>query len=137
MSGGTSYVEKTVYVRVDAFENGGKYLLVGEDNVSNANTIAYVNNNGSEGSSIVTVQSGAVTAGSVTYSQGYIELNNSGAVWTASGDASNGFTLSNNGKYIGGSDANTLKGSADALAVIYDAAAVRLKTASGTTRYLY
>ena len=140
VAGGTSYVDKTVYVRVDTFENGGKYLLIGEDGPANANPnpIAYLNNNGNEGKQIVTIQKDAVTSGSATYTKGYIELNNAQAVWTASGSSSKGFTLSNNGKYIGGDTGNTVRGSAsEALAVVYDAAAVRLKTASGTTKYLY
>ena len=138
VAGGTSYEEKTVYVRVDSFENGGKYLLIGEDGPSNANPIAYLNNNGSEGSEKVTINSGSITAGSTTYTKGYIELNNSKAVWTASGSSSNGFTLTNNGYYVGGTDANTLKSSSSsAVKVTYDASAVRLKTASGTTRYFY
>ena len=49
VAGGTSYEEKTVYVRVDSFENGGKYLIVGEDKASSGNKIAYLNNSGSEG----------------------------------------------------------------------------------------
>ena len=138
VAGGTAYEEKTVYVRVDSFENNGKYILIGEDNVSGGNPIAYLNNSGSEGWEIVSVNSGSVTANGTTYSKGYIELDNAKAVWTASGNASNGFTLSNSGRYIGGTDANTLKSSSsDAVKVIYDASAVRLKTASGTTRYLY
>ena len=138
VAGGTVYEEKTVYVRVDSFENGGKYILVGEDKVSGGNPIAYLNNSGKEGWEIVSINSGAVTANGTTYAKGYIELNNAKAVWTASGSASKGFTLTNNGRYIGGTDANTLKGgSGEAVKMVYDASAVRLKTASGTTRYLY
>ena len=140
VAGGNTYEEKTVYVRVDAFENGGKYLLIGEDGPANANPnpIAYLNNNGNEGKQIVTIKKDTVTSGSTTYTKGYIELNNSQAVWTASGSSAKGFTLSNNGKYIGGDTGNTVRGSAsEALAVVYDASAVRLKTASGTTKYLY
>ena len=135
--GTDSYTEKTVYVRVDSLEPNGKYLIIGQDNV-NGNPIAYVNNNGSEGVANVTINSGSVTAGGVSYNNGYIELSNSGAVWTATGDAGSGFTLSNNGRYLGGTDANTLKGSSgEAVKVLYDASAVRLKTASGTARYFY
>ena len=126
-AGGTSYEEKTVFAKADSFENGGKYLLVGEDKATNGNKIAYVNNNGSEGWVVVTPNA-----------EDQIELDNAGAVWTASGDAAKGFTLTNNNKYIGGTDAKTLKGSAgEAVKVTYDAKAARLKTASGTTRYLY
>ena len=138
VAGGTAYEEKTVYVRVDSFENGGKYILIGEDNVTGGKPIAYLNNSGSEGWETVSINSGSVTANGTTYSKGYIELDNTKAIWTASGSASNGFTLTNNGRYIGGTDANTLKSSSsDAVKVVYDASAVRLKTASGTTRYLY
>ena len=129
-AGGTSYEEKTVYVPATAFEQAGKYLLIGEDKVSNGNLIAYLNNNGSEGWQTVTVSSDA--------SGKFIELNNANAVWTAAGDAAKGFTLSNGNRFIGGTDANTLKSKAtEAVKVTYDAAAVRLKTASGTVRYLY
>ena len=123
---GSAYEEKTVYVKVDTFENGGKYLIVGEDKASNGNPIAYLNNSGSEGWEIVTIDSNS------------IEISNPNAVWTATGSASSGFTLENNGSYIGGTDANTLKSKAtEAVKVTYDASAARLKTASGTTRYLY
>ena len=127
VAGGTSYEEKTVYEKVDNFENGGKYLIVGEDNVKNANKIAYLNNNGSEGWVVVTPNA-----------DNQIELNNANAVWTASGDAKNGYTLINGDKAIGrGKDKETLRNKDQALKVTYDAAATRLKTASGTTRYLY
>ena len=138
VAGGTAYEEDTVYVRVDAFEDGGKYLIIGESKYSGGSPLAYVNNNGSESSADVTINSGSITAGSATYTNGYIELENTGAVWTASGSSSSGYTLSNGSYYIGGTDANTLKNSASsAVKVTYDTSAVRLKTASGTTRYLY
>ena len=138
VGGGTSYEEQTVYVRVDQFEDGGKYLVIGEDKVSDGNPIAYLNNSGSEGWEKVAINTAPITVGSTTYSNGYIESANANGIWTASGSASSGFTLSNNGRYIGGTDANTLKSSSSqAVKVLYDASAVRLKTASGTTRYLY
>ena len=138
VAGGTAYEEDTVYVRVDAFEDGGKYLVIGESKYSSGSPLAYVNNNGSESSANVTINSGSITAGGTTYTKGYIELDNTGAVWTASGSSSSGYTLTNGGYYIGGTDANTLKNSASsAVKMTYDSSASRLKTASGTTRYLY
>ena len=130
--------EKTVYVRVDSFEDGGEYLLIGEDGPSNGNPIALVNSNGSDTTVSVSIQSGDVTADGVTYSDGYIELSNDNAVFTASGSASNGYTLKNGSYYIGGTSATTLySSSSNAVRVIYDSDAVRMRTASGTTRYLY
>ena len=137
IGGGTTYEEKTVYVRVNSFVSGGKYLIIGESKVSNGDKIAYLNNSGSEGWTTVQINTGSVTTESGTYSNGYIELDNANAVWTATG-ASAGVTLSNNGRYIGGTDANTLKSSSsEAAKVTYDSSKTRLKTASGTTRYLY
>ena len=131
---GSAYEEKTVYVRVNSFENGGKYLIVGEDKPTNGNLIAYLNNSGSEGWETVTINTGSINGTSTEY----IEINNANAVWTATGSATGGFTLRNNNRYIGGTDANTLKSrEAEAVKVVYDASAARLKTASGTTRYLY
>ena len=136
--GGQSYEEKTVYVRVDSFEDGEKYLLIGEDGPNNGNPIALVNNNGSDITAAVTVNTGSITVDGVTYSDGYIELDNSNAVFTASGSASNGYTLKNGSHYIGGTNATTLYSSSNsAVRVTYDDSAARLKTASGTTRYLY
>ncbi len=127
VGGATVYEEKTVYVEADSFVDGGKYLIVGETKASNGDLIAYLNNSGSEGWVVVTPDA-----------DGCIELSNANAVWTASGSDSAGYTLTNNGRYIGGTDANTLKSSASqAVKVKYDASANRLKTASGTTRYLY
>ncbi|MBQ7229773.1 MAG: VWA domain-containing protein [Oscillospiraceae bacterium] len=136
--GGQSYEEKTVYVRVDAFEDGEKYLLIGEDGPNNGNPIALVNNNGSDITAAVTVNTGSITVDGVTYSDGYIELDNSNAVFTASGSASNGYTLKNGSHYIGGTAAQTLHSSSNsAVRVTYDDSAARLKTASGNTYYLY
>ena len=136
--GGQSYEEKTVYVRVDAFEDGEKYLLIGEDGPNNGNPIALVNNNGSDITAAVTVNTGSITVDGVTYSDGYIELDNNNAVFTASGSASNGYTLKNGSHYIGGTTAETLHTSSNsAVRVTYDSSAVRLRTASGTTNYLY
>ncbi len=131
---GDATEEKTVYVRVDSFENGGKYLIVGEDKPTNGNLIAYLNNSGSEGWETVTINTGSVNGTTAEY----IEISNANAVWTATGSASAGYTLENNARYIGGTNASTLKSNAtEAVKVTYDASASRLKTASGTTRYLY
>lgn len=134
------YEEKTIYVPVDNFENNGKYLLIGEETIGGA-PLAHLNNNGDEGAQKVTINTNPLITDTTTYQNGYIELSNANAVWTASGDTTNGFVLSNNGKYIGTKSDNagdTIRSSSsNAAKVIYDASADRLKTASGTTKYLY
>lgn len=134
------YEEKTIYVPVDNFENNGKYLLIGEETIGGA-PLAHLNNNGDEGAQKVTINTTPLVTDTTTYKNGYIELSNANAVWTASGDTTNGFILSNNGKYIGTKSDNagdTIRSSSSkAVKVIYDASEDRLKTASGTTKYLY
>ncbi|MBR6666727.1 MAG: hypothetical protein IKL22_13545 [Lachnospiraceae bacterium] len=134
------YEEKTIYVPVDNFENSGKYLLIGEETIGGA-PLAHLNNNGDEGAQKVTINTTPLVTDTTTYQNGYIELSNANAVWTASGDTKNGFILSNNGKYIGTKSDNagdTIRSSSsNAAKVIYDASADRLKTVSGTTKYLY
>lgn len=136
----TTYEEKTIYVPVDNFENNGKYLLIGEDSIGGT-PLAHLNKNGDEGAQKVTINTAPLVTDTTTYKDGYIELDNANAVWTASGDASKGFVLSNNGKYIGtksDNDGDTIRSSSsNAAKVVYDASADRLKTASGTTKYLY
>jgi hypothetical protein len=134
------YEEKTIYVPVDNFENSGKYLIIGEETIGGA-PLAHLNNNGDEGAQKVTINTTPLVTDTTTYKDGYIELSNTNAVWTATGDAKNGFVLSNNGKYIGtksDNDGDTIRSSSsNAAKVVYDASADRLKTASGTTKYLY
>lgn len=136
----TTYEEKTIYVPVDNFENNGKYLLIGEESIGGT-PLAHLNKNGDEGAQKVTINTTPLVTDTATYKDGYIELSNTNAVWTASGDASKGFVLSNNGKYIGtksDNDGDTIRSSSsNAAKVVYDASADRLKTASGTTKYLY
>ncbi len=136
----TTYEEKNIYVPVDNFENNGKYLLIGEDSIGGT-PLAHLNKNGDEGAQKVTINTTPLVTDTTTYKDGYIELDNANAVWTASGDASKGFVLSNNGKYIGtksDNDGDTIRSSSsNAAKVVYDASADRLKTASGTTKYMY
>ncbi len=131
----TGYTEKTVYVRVNNLENNGRYLLIGEDSLG-GNPIAYLNNNGTEGVQWVTVNAETVSSDSTDYSDGYIELDNSAAVWTAVGSDSSGYKLTNNGGYIGGEYGNTVKGSSgEGANVIFESE--RLKTVGGSPMYLY
>ena len=133
----TVYKDKTVYVAVDSFENNGKYLIVGEDNVG-GNPIAHVNNGGNEGYAKVVINTNALVTKDATYANGYIEFNNSNAVWTAVKSSPGGYRLKNNGGYLGGEYGNTvMNSSSQAAKVVYDASAQRIRTASGTTMYLY
>lgn len=133
----TVYKDKTVYVAVDSFENNGKYLIVGEDNVG-GNPIAHVNNGGNEDYAKVVINTDALVTKDATYANGYIEFNNSNAVWTAVKSSSGGYRLKNNGGYLGGEYGNTvMNSSSQAAKVVYDAASQRIRTASGTTMYLY
>ncbi|MBQ7926502.1 MAG: hypothetical protein IJ335_09455 [Lachnospiraceae bacterium] len=125
--------EKTVYMRVDSFENNGKYLLIGEDSYTNGAPIAYLNNSGTEAFEKVTI------------SDNCIEITNPNAIWTATGNAADGYVLNNGNHYIGGETGNTVVTSAgNAKKVVYEVDTTdannikyRLKTASGNTMYLY
>ena len=130
---GTTFEKKTVYVRVDSFEHNGNYILVGENKSDGGSPIACLNNSGSVGWEGVTVCTDAITSDSVTYSDGYLEAASPNAVWTAAGNAASGYTLSNGGRYIAGTDAGTLKRTASqAVRMVYDASSARLKTAGST-----
>ncbi|MBE6760131.1 MAG: hypothetical protein E7554_08610 [Ruminococcaceae bacterium] len=131
----TGYTEKTVYVRVSSLENNGRYLLIGEDSLG-GNPIAYLNNSGSEGVQWVSVNTNTVSSDSASYTDGYIELDNANAVWTAVSADNGGYKLTNNGGYIGGEYGNTVRGSYNEGATVV-AESERLRTVGGSPMYLY
>lgn len=148
---GTTYEEKTVYILVDAPENGGKYLITNKTLTNGDLSTDWTDEKGvvliRDGSNInyefIEVKEGTITVNDTeTYSQGYIEIDNDSAVWEAENNNNNwrfrNGTGNNNYLVL---ESNELKiGSAsnwiyDASNWIYDTTTNRLKNAQNI--YLY
>lgn len=131
--------QKTVFVPADSFEDNGKYLLVGEIG-KGGERVAYLNDSGNEGAWAVSVNPSQIKAENGEIFRGYIEVDNAGAIWTATGNDLSGYTLECNGSYISSTDDVTLMGANSEnskATVIYDAENGRIKNISETEKYLY
>lgn len=158
IGGGQSYEEKTVYVMVDAPENGQQYLIsnVSLDNYHSLSTdwsdeegvILIKNGTSAPTYDFVTVNTGSNTAtdgiflnsdsieiDGVTYSKGYITLDeeNANAVWTATKNNS-AWTFGNGSHYL---KLNNNSPDAESGSYNWYYSGNKLRGGSSTGRYLY